>query len=90
MVAQRFDHAAIGRDPAAAPADNAREFVAQQRQLRDLFLDLFQMRGRDPVGFAAVARGSSDKSSSERISSIVKPRSREWRTNASRARCASP
>src|SRR3546814_10392908 len=56
VVAERLDHAAIGGDAAAATPDDAGKLVAEQGQLRDLRLDLLQMRGRDPVGLAAVAR----------------------------------
>src|SRR3546814_13726141 len=43
-------------DLAAAAPDDAREFVAERGQLSNLRLDLLQMRGRDAVGLAAVAR----------------------------------
>ena len=50
-------HAAVAREAAAAAPDDPRQFVAQQLQLRDLRLDLFQMPRRDAVGLAAVAFG---------------------------------
>ena len=56
MIAQRFDHPAVGGDPAAAAPDDAGQFVAKQRHLLDLVLDLRQMAARDPVGLAAIAR----------------------------------
>src|SRR3546814_4462717 len=49
------DAAVVGGSAAAAP-DDAREFVAERGQLSNLRLDLPQMRGRDAVGLAAVAR----------------------------------
>ena len=55
MVAERLYHPAVGGNPATAPPDDARKFIAEKREMSDLFLNLFQMPRRDAIGLVAFA-----------------------------------
>lgn len=85
VIRERGDDVAVAdRVPGAAGRDPL-QFLLEPPQLRDALPDRLELLLRDPVGIRAGLLGMAARSISSRIDSMVMPRSRACRINASRS-----